>query len=42
MHRNFDVDSIDSFWDMEEQSMRRKERKKERKKELESYICKQM
>ena len=38
MHRKFDVDSIDSFWDMEEQSMRRKERKKE----LESYICKQM
>ena len=42
MHRKFDVDSIDSFWDMEEQSTRRKERKKERKKELESYICKQM
>ena len=47
MHRKFDVDSIDSFWDTEEQStqlMRRKERrKKERKKEeLESYICKQM
>ena len=33
MHRKFDVDSIDSFWDMEEQSTRRKERKKERKKE---------
>ena len=35
MHRKFDVDSIDSFWDMEEQSKqsaRRKERKKERKK----------
>ena len=31
MHRKFDVDSIDSFWDMEEQSTRRKERKKERK-----------
>ena len=30
MHRKFDVDSIDSFWDMEEQSTRRKERKKER------------
>ena len=29
MHRKFDVDSIDSFWDMEEQSTRRKERKKE-------------
>ena len=46
MHRKFDVDSIDSFWDMEEQSSNRrggkKERKKERKKELESYICKQM
>ena len=46
MHRKFDVDSIDSFWDTEEQSTqltRRKERKKERKKEeLESYICKQM
>ena len=38
MHRKFDVDSIDSFWDMEEQSTRRKERKKE----LESYICKQI
>ena len=38
MHRKFDVDSINSFWDMEEQSTRRKERKKE----LESYICKQM
>ena len=54
MHRKFDVDSIDSFWDMEQQSTRRrggkkerkkerkKEGKKERKKELESYICKQM
>ena len=42
MHRKFDVDSIDSFWDMEEQSTWREERKKERKKELESYICKQM
>ena len=42
MHRKFDVDSIASFWDMEEQSMRRKEKKKERKKVLESYICKQM
>ena len=31
MHRKFDVDSIDSFWDMKEQSTRRKERKKERK-----------
>ena len=41
MHRKFDVDSIDSFWDMEEQSTRRKERKKERKKELECYCCKQ-
>ena len=30
MHKKFDVDSIDSFWDMEEQSTRRKERKKER------------
>ena len=39
MHPKFDVDSMDSFRDMEEQSMRRKERKKE---ELESYICKQM
>ena len=32
MHRKFDVDSIDSFWDTEEQSThstRRKERKKE-------------
>ena len=34
MHRKFDVDSIDSFWDMEEQSTRRKERKKERTREL--------
>ena len=37
MHRKFDVDSIDSFWDMEEQSMqstRRKERKKERTRKL--------
>ena len=46
MHRKFDVDSIDSFWDTEEQSTEasggKKERKKERKKELESYICKQM
>ena len=36
MHRKFDVDSIDSFWDTQEQSTqltRRKERKKERKKE---------
>ena len=36
MHRKFDVDSIDSFWDTEEQLTqltRRKERKKERKKE---------
>ena len=33
MHRKFDVDSIDSFRDMEAQSTRRKERKKERKKE---------
>ena len=31
MHRKFDVDSIDSFWDTEEQSTWRKERKKERK-----------
>ena len=30
MHRKFDVDSIDSFSDMKEQSTRRKERKKER------------
>ena len=30
MHPNFDVDCIDSFWDMEEQSMRRKERKKQK------------
>ena len=42
MHTKFDFDGMASFWDMEEQSMRRKERKKERKKELESYICKQM
>ena len=43
MHTKFHVDGMDSFWDMEEQSIRRKERKKERKKEqLESYICKQM
>ena len=46
MHRKFDVDSIDSFWDTEDQSTEssggKKERKKERKKELESYICKQM
>ena len=37
MHRKFDVDSIDSFWDMEEQSTqstRRKERKKERTRKL--------
>ena len=36
MHRKFDVDFIDSFWDTEGQSTqltRRKERKKERKKE---------
>ena len=33
MHRKFDVDSIDSFWDMEEQSSNRRSRKKERKKE---------
>ena len=35
MHRKFDVDSIDSFWDTEDQSTqltRRKERKKERRK----------
>ena len=38
MHTKFDVDGMASFWDMEEQLMRRKERKKE----LESYICKQM
>ena len=30
MLRKFDVDSIDSFWDTEEQSTWRKERKKER------------
>ena len=46
MHRKFDVDSINSFWDTEEQSTEasggKKDRKKERKKELESYICKQM
>ena len=42
MHRKFDVDCIDSFWDMEEQSSNRRGGKKERKKELESYICKQM
>ena len=41
MHRKFDVDSIDSFWDTEEQSTQ-STRRKERKKELESYICKQM
>ena len=37
MHKKFDVDSIDSFWDMEEQSTqstRRKERKKERTRKL--------
>ena len=34
MHRKFDADSIDSFWDMEEQSTRRKERKKERTRKL--------
>ena len=37
MHRKFDVDSIDSFWDTEEQSTqstRRKERKKERTRKL--------
>ena len=34
MHRKFDVDSIDSFWDMEEQSTRRSTRRKERKKEI--------
>ena len=33
MHRKFDVDSIDSFWDMEEQSSNRRGGKKERKKE---------
>ena len=33
MHRKFDVDSIDSFWDMEEQSSNRHGEKKERKKE---------
>ena len=42
MHRKFDVDSIDSFWDTEEQSTEASGGKKERKKELESYICKQM
>ena len=31
MHRKFDVDFIDSFWDMEEQSSNRRGRKKERK-----------
>ena len=41
MHRKFDVDSVDSFWDMEEQSTQ-STRRKERKKELESYICKHM
>ena len=34
IHRKFDVDSIDSFWDMEEQSTGRKERKKERTRKL--------
>ena len=37
MHRKFDVDSIDSFWDMEEQSSNRrggKRRKKERTRKL--------
>ena len=37
MHQKFDVDSIDSFWDTEEQSTeltRRKERKKERTRKL--------
>ena len=33
MHRKFDVDSIDSFWDMEEQSSNLRGGKKERKKE---------
>ena len=35
MHRKFDVDSIDSFWDTEEQStqLTRRKEKKERKKE---------
>ena len=33
MHRKFDVDSIDSFLDMEEQSSNRRGGKKERKKE---------
>ena len=35
MHLKFDVDSMDSFLDMEEQSMRQKERKKERRKNRE-------
>ena len=34
MHRKFDVDTRESFWDMEEQSMWRKERKKERTRKL--------
>ena len=37
MHRKFDVDSINSFWDTEEQSTQstpRKERKKERSRKL--------
>ena len=33
MHRKFDVDSIDSFWDTEEQSTEASGGKKERKKE---------
>ena len=45
MHRKFDVDSIDSFWDMEEQSTRRKERKKEertRKLHLQANVTKKV
>ena len=28
MHKKYDVDAMDSFWDMEEQSMRWKEKRK--------------
>ena len=45
MHRKFDVDSIDSFSDMEEQSTRRKERKKEertRKLHLQANVTKKV
>ena len=41
MHRKFDVDSIDSFWDMEEQSTQQSTRRKERKKERNKQTNKQ-